>query len=180
MICPQNVLFGYLPEAVTVSGSKYPVNTGFRTWLLAGDIMKSDEAIQRKLPKLFELCYKGSRPQNDGLALSGIMNFYKNAFPGYKSGGGSVFSADFDGQVLYSGFMKCFGIDLSANNIHWYRFAPLLYELGDCTFSKIMSVRSADCHNIPKGAEKHLAKLKSAFAIPGCDSDFADSLASLF
>ena len=178
MMCPQNVLFGYLPEAVTVSGRDYPVNTGFRTWLWAGEIMKSDEAIQRKLPKLFGLCYKNERPDNDGLALSGIMNFYKNAFPRYKSNGGTLFSADFDGQVLYSGFMKCFGVDLSETDIHWYRFAPLLYELSDCAFSAVVSVRMAD--SVPKGQERLYAKLKSAFAIPGNDSAFASALAGIF
>ena len=178
MMSPGNVLFGYLPEAVTVSGSEYPVNTGFRTWLLAGEIMRSDEAIQRKLPKLFKLCYRESRPENDGLALSGIMNFYKNAFPKYRSGGGSVFSVDFDAQVIYSGFMKCFGIDLSQTDLHWYRFAPLMYELSDCAFSTVVAIRSAD--SAPKGQERLYSKLKSAFAIPGNDSDFAESLAGIF
>ena len=180
MMYPQNLLFGYLPEAITASGTEYPVNCGFRTWLWAGEILKSYEAVQRKLPKLFKLCYKDARPDNEGVALSGIMRFYKDAFPRYKSNGKSVFSADFDAQVIYSGFKKCYGIDLSRTDIHWYRFAPLLYELSDCAFSTIMSIRSADGGSVPRGMEKQYAKSKAAFAIPGHDTDFAQSLAGLF
>lgn len=182
MMRPQNVLFGHLPEAVTVSGREYPVNTDFRTWLEAGEILKSDMITERKIPMLINLCYKDSYPQNSGLALSGIMAFYKNAFPGYRSTGRSDFSADFDGKLIYSGFYKAYGIDLSTDAIHWYRFAPLFYELSDCAFSKVLGYRSADIGKLPQTHQKHFAALKSAVSIPSHDSDksFAEALFEIF
>ena len=182
MMRPQNVLFGFLPETVTVSGKEYPVNTDFRTWLEAGEILKSDMIIERKIPKLVALCYKDLYPDNPGMALSGVMTFYRNAFPGYKGKGKSVFSADFDGKLIYSGFYKAYGIDLCSENLHWYRFAPLFYELSDCAFSKVMKYRGAEIATLPKTNQRYFAEMKSAFALPYGDSDksFAESLFEIF
>ena len=184
MMRPQNVLFGYLPGTVKVSGREYAVNIGFRTWLEAGEIMKSDEAPERKAAKIAKICYKDNRPENMGLALSGAICFYRGAFPQYKSRGGrsADFSPDFDGKVIYSGFMKAYGIDLAADNIHWYRFAPLLFELSDCAFSKIMEYRGADLSKVKGGMHGFYAKMKHCFALPSpySDNDFAQSLFDIF
>ena len=183
MMCPQNVLFGYLPETVMVSGREYRVKTDFRTWLNAGEILKSHEAPERKAAKLVKLCYIDERPRNTGLALSGIMKFYKNAFPQYKTRGkGADFSADFDGQVIFSGFRKAYGIDLAHSEMHWYSFAPLLFELSDCAFSKIMEYRSTDISKLDKTSRNFFAKMKSLFALPSPsgDASFAQSLWEMF
>lgn len=181
---PKNILFGFLPETVFVSGKEYPINTDFKTWLFAGDIISSGKAPERFIPILLSKCYKDEIPENTFEAVSALVSFYKNAFPKYKcEGKGSSFSSDFDGTVLYSGFLKNYGIDLSTVNMHWYRFAPLMLELSNCIFSKVMEIRGTDISAIKPEIRNTYIKIKTAFALPSekvAETDFAEELFNIF
>lgn len=179
-----NILFGFLPETVIVSGKEYPVNTDFRTWLYVGDVISSGIAPERCVPIMLKKCYKENIPENKFEAVNALIDFYKKAFPKYKKNGkGTGFSADFDGIVIFSGFMKNYGIDLSRENIHWYRFAPLLTELSDCLFSRILEIRGTDISRLNPENRKIYSRIKNAFSLPDTNSDtpdFAEELYSIF
>lgn len=177
----QNVLFGYLPKTVNVLGSDTPIRTDFRTWLEVGEILRSDMSPERKAANVISLSYP--EPASPvGAAFGAALAFYYAGFSRYGSGGKpALYSADFDGRVIYSGFMKCYGIDLSESDMHWHAFAPLMCELSGCNFSEILAVRSMDLSNIPGDRAKKYAEQKRRFMLPGgyADSDFADCISEV-
>lgn len=174
----QNVLFGHLPETVSIGGTEIPIRTDFRTWLLAGEYLRADMSAERKAANILALCYP-KKCSSPGTAFRAALDFYYSGFSHYGSSGKpALYSADFDGRVLYSGFMKCYGIDLSESDMHWHKFAPLMCELNGCIFSEILSVRNMDLSGMNTERSKFFAKQKKRFTLPGTntDSGFADSL----
>lgn len=164
-----NVLFGVLPKTVCVFGDDVPINTDFRIWLKIGEILRSEMCPERKAANVLSLCYP-KKVAPVGAAFGAAIAFYNQGFPQYGSGGkAAVYSPDFDGRVIYSGFRKCYGIDLSKETLHWHAFAPLLCELSDCTFAQILAIRSDESAN---------PELKRRFRLPGTmsDSEFANSI----
>ncbi len=164
--------FFNLPEFAEIEGRKYALNTDFSVWLTAGEILSSSMPPQRAIPKLINLCFK-DKPQSLSGAARAIGDFYKGAFPPYRGEGkgGASFSAKHDRCAIFSGFMKCYGIDLICESLHWYKFLPLLLELSDCLFSKIMLCRASDN-----------PKLRDMFSFTdkNSDSEFAEQLFDCF
>ena len=177
----QNVLFGYLPKTVNIAGEEAEIRTDFRIWLEAGEIFRSDMSPERKAANIISLCYP-NRPDSPGAAFGAAAAFYYAGFSQYGSGGKpALYSPDFDGRVIYSGFMKCYGIDLSKSDMHWHAFAPLLCELSGCCFSEILAVRNLDLGGLPKEKAKKIAEQKRRFTLPGgyADSAFADCISEV-
>ena len=84
--------------------------------------------------------------------------------------------------------MAEFGIDISAQDMHWWKFRALLSCLGDTNkFSQIVGYRSADLSQI-KDKEKrmYLAKMKKRFKLTNSpteeelENELAQQLESVF
>jgi len=52
------------------------------------------------------------------------------------------FSFDKDAKFIYSSFKQKFNIDLEAeNNLHWWKFIAMFFDLGDTSFGYISNLR---------------------------------------
>lgn len=174
----EGVLFGELPNTVKINGADVEVLTDFRTWLHIGEILRSGMSQERMAANIISLCYP-EKCGPVGAAFGAALAFYYDGFPHYGNGGKpSAYSAYFDGKVIYSGFMKCYGLNLSEITMHWHQFAPLLCELEGCCFSEILKIRSMDLSNLSTDSVKIFAEEKRRFALPysNSDAEFANTL----
>ena len=70
-----------------------------------------------------------------------------------------------DGEYIYASFMKDYGIDLLAVDMHWHVFKALFSSLSDDTkIAKIMSMRGYKKSN--KTIDEQYSELKRVWQLP--------------
>ncbi len=164
-----NIITQTLPQRVVIGGKSYRVHTDFRIWLKAISVInKYSPDICAAL--LTPICYIDI-PNDASEALCGIVSFlnYDETKPVKK--GGNVIDFDIDSSYIFSAFYAQYGIDLSVEKIHYYKFCALLSGLcGEHMLLKIINLRSMDLTEI-KDTEtrKKYAALKHMFSL-GCEN----------
>ena len=101
-------------------------------------------------------------------ACEKIVWFYRCGRENYhkSSGKGTVetsqiYSYDYDDEYIYGAFLEQYGIDLSIDKVHWWKFKALLKSLKDDTeFVKIKGYRAYD------GKDENLKALKEYWTLP--------------
>ena len=76
------------------------------------------------------------------------------------------FSFDYDAARLYSGFRRAYGIELDRVEMHWFRFLSLLGDLGECAFTRVVDIRSADLSKMDKETKRAYAAMRRKVALP--------------
>lgn len=107
-------------------------------------------------------------------AFAGLLRFYRGPAPPVDSGqgGGSAsgeIALDFacDAGYLVGAFQQAYGIDLTAERIHWWRFLALLKSLPeDTTLAKIIGWRTMDTSDLQGKQRQRYEDLKEAVALP--------------
>ena len=107
---------------------------------------------------------------------SGITEFYlageKAADPtaGSAAGGpdeGPAFDYRCDAPYIVAAFQQAYGIDLTCEKVHWFRFRALFAALPEETLmAKIMSWRTMDLSEYEGSMRDHYADLQERFALP--------------
>lgn len=171
-----NILTQTMPQRVTINGISYRVNTDFRIWIKAIDI------IERYPPKistvlLTPICYTDT-PKEASDAFEGILSFLNADKTEKEDTGKKVIDFDKDSSYIFSAFYAQYGIDLSVENMHYYKFRALLSGLcGDHMLLKIINIRSMDLSEI-KDTEmrKRYATLKNMFKLENESDDPGECL----
>ena len=148
-------------NSVEIGGKNYEINTDFRVWIeiekLLFDKSKSDEV---RLAEILVRAYP-VLPSEPIEAIKKIAWFYsggrtkiqsdeKICLPAYD------LTEDFD--YVWGAFMSEFAIDLTQENMHWWKFRVLLGCLSDkCLFSKIVGYRTMDT-TLVKDCPNHAAQ----------------------
>lgn len=163
-----NLLTDRLPEAVTVDGMEYPINSDFRTGIAFELLMqRQDLADEEKAYRALGLFYP-TIPENIEGALNGLLNFWAmerdiDSKPKKQEKQGAkhqrLYDFEQDAGRLYAAFLGVYGIDLQATSLHWWSFRALMEALPpDCAFCKVMEYRS-----IKPGDTKGMSKKQKAF-----------------
>ena len=72
-----------------------------------------------------------------------------------------------DSDYIVGAFQQAYGIDLTTEKMHWFRFRALFAALPEDTLmAKIMGWRSADLADYEGSMLEHYAELKERFALP--------------
>ena len=183
-----SILTDPLPDVISVNGVTFDVNTDFRVWLRAGQLLsaggkeirpeKKDELTRR----LFDLIVpadggpKGYILEAD--FIDAVSTFY--AGPQHddrdpeapepdKPKPRRTFDFDYDAAFVYQSFASFYGIRLCGERMHWWEFLELfnglmLSEGNSLNF--VMGVRQKKLSDIPKNQRAAYGKMKKAFALP--------------
>lgn len=169
-----NLLTEFPPETVCIQDEDYPINTDFRVSVKFENLMmrpeiSADEKISRAL-----FLYFPRIPKDLDAAVDSILSFYRCRKPKKRQGQGSgsqgnrAYSFEHDDQYIYAAFMQQYGIDLTIENMHWWKFRALFNSLSPETlFVKIMGWRTAKIDSkMPVSEEKRIQELKKIYALP--------------
>lgn len=161
-------LYNTPPETITVDGVEYPVDTDFRAWVRFQGILLSDGTNDDKAVKVCELMSDMGLPQTKE-SLDAMLRFYAGASTENNAGGGkNVQAYDFekDSEYIFSAFLDSYGIDLTTERLHWWRFKALFKSLPeDCQMCKIMMYRTVDIKKVPKEQRKFYREMKSRYSL---------------
>ena len=106
----------------------------------------------------------------------GVIDFYlageqaaepAAAKPASRPDTGPAFDYRCDAPYIVAAFQQAYGIDLTTEKLHWFRFRALFAALPEDTLmAKIMGWRSADLNDYEGSMREHYAALKERFALP--------------
>ena len=181
-----NILTDRLPDSVTVSGVSYRIRTDFRRWILMLDLfdrcrncspMRLDTLTAAKCAVHIVMPEYGENNDLSAPTLIGLLEefvrFAYSARPldtgntraGDVSGRDSrVFDFSCDAELILSSFLREYGIDLTRENLHWWRFLALLRSLpSDSDFMRVVRLRLCDTTKIADdGLRRQLRRAKAA------------------
>jgi len=170
-----SMIIDKLPYYVEIKGKRYKINVDYRVMLKFQMIMQDmsiedSEKLLKSLkmfyPAFFEII-KSKDEINE--ATQKLIWFYKcgrsqeNHGKNKKSGKSKrpTFSYELDDQYIYSAFLQDYGVDLTKDRIHWWKFKAMELGLKDDTqYEKIKSYRSYD------GKDKDMLDLKKYWQLP--------------
>lgn len=156
------------PDTITVNGVEYPVDTDFRAWVRFQGILLADDTNDAKAVKICKMMESMDLPVTKE-ALESMLRFYAGASTENNTGsGGNVQAYDFekDSEYIFSAFLDSYGIDLTTERLHWWRFKALFKSLPeDCQMCKIMMYRTIDLKKVPKEQRKFYREMKARYAL---------------
>lgn len=180
-----NILTDELPQHIEVCGSKYPINTDFRTWIEFEELLFEGADPKEAFTKAIVLCMRSQGimktvlPPSMKETVEALCNFYfcrtaenveaRKAPAGAKR----MYSFSRDAELIYAAFLQEYGIDLTECRMHWWKFRALFSALsGDSKLCSVMRIRCADLSDAAKGSSRNrLAKLKAVYALPDFRSE---------
>lgn len=139
-------------ESVIVCGREFLINTEFSVWIEIEDRLFSDRGkSQSVLAEILTLAYPLLPPEPEE-AFRKILWFYAGGetHSNAKDFRETAISAPVcnlkkDFGYVWAAFLNEFGVDLTIQRMHWWRFRCLLESLSEnCKFSKIVSYRAVD------------------------------------
>ncbi len=156
-----------------IDGREYEINTDFSLWIEIEQLIFFRRALpEAALAKVLSLAYP-VLPANPIGAIEKILWFYsggENSGKTEKNNGfqAPLFDLKADFGYVWASFLSEFGIDLSRNTMHWWKFLALLAALGEeCRFSRIVSYRSTDISRIKDmNLRQFYGKMKEKYRLP--------------
>ena len=108
-------------------------------------------------------------------AYSSMIDFYRAGEPALgvvddgpsETSTGPAFDYRCDAPYIVAAFQQAYGIDLTREKVHWFRFRALFAALPEDTLmAKIMSWRTMDLSDYEGSMRDHYADLQERFALP--------------
>lgn len=164
-----NVLIDELPEDI----DGVAINPSFRVWIMFEQLIRDDTIRPRdKIVQLCRLIYKDPTEGIQAISASfeHILDFYscgqRKAQEGAHGKAEIAFDFEQDQHLILAGFQQAYGIDLTSNDLHWWRFMALFQGLPDeCRITKIMGYRTMDTSGLPKKTKEQYEHLKRLYKI---------------
>lgn len=83
-----------------------------------------------------------------------------------------VIDFEFDSARIYTGFLRTYGIDLSVEHIHYWKFMFMLGDLDtDCSHNRVVEIRTMSLKDMKGDQRKAYLRLKKLYKIPTKMSD---------
>lgn len=143
----------------------YLIRTSFRIGMQICMCMKDDSYTdEEKFAIAFNLLYGNGVPQPIETAVQGLEWFISCGNNNGKNSGSSkeLFYWDFDSARIFSSFMSTYGIDLTREDMHWFKFIAMIGSLRkDSAFNSAVGVRSYDMHDLKGKARAEMQKMKN-------------------
>lgn len=167
-----------LPDMVEIGGTKYRINSDFRTSIRFELLVQEEEDEGKIIFELLRLYYGKEIPINLKEAVEKALWFYTGGDMRRNSGGVSdrqgsrSYSFEYDWDYIYSAFLEQFGIDLQESTMHWWKFRALFQTLNEKTkFSEIVCYRIAKLSQVPKEQRNFYRKMKKLYALPKSEKE---------
>lgn len=176
------IMLNKLPYFVILEGKKYKINVDFRNMISFENMVqdrsvnnykKIEYGLRHFYPAFFYVENYRRLLQNPELykeACNKLIWFYKCGRDDYhkkseKNKGVAnkrqIYSYDYDDEYIYGAFLEQYGIDLTYDNLHWWKFKALLKSLkSDVEFVKIQGYRAYS------GKDKNMLELKDYWELP--------------
>ena len=172
-------MFQKLPYYVILENKKYKINVDFRHIIQIENKIKDrsvddNEKICWCLEHFYPFFYRKSKiililqPNLFKQAFKEFLWFYqcgreeyhKQGSQGHKNGNMSVLSYEYDDEYIYGAFLEKYGIDLTTDKVHWWKFKALLKSLYKTRINEIQSYRSYS------GDDKEMKELRKFWELP--------------
>lgn len=165
----------FLLDAMPDTYQGYLIRTDYRIGIQISQALEDEDlSPQERLAVSVDLLFGAGVPPEE-MAIGGVQWFMlagKEPETGHRDPDGvQYFSFDYDDARIYSAFRRAYGIDLDRVTMHWFRFLALLGDLGECAFTQIVGVRSADLSKLDKETKKAYLKLRRKYALPQKESE---------
>lgn len=146
------------PDCITVGEKKLKVNTDYRRWLIVYEILSSDSAMSIPLglkARLAAECVLECEIGEDeyGAFLDGAYSFllrretndiHDNVIHD-TAAREKLFDFSADSALILASFLSEYGIDLTKERMHWYKFMALLTSLPPTSpLMRTVALRAAD------------------------------------
>lgn len=174
------IMFNKLPYFVILQGKKYKINVDFRNMIsfenkVQDKSVDKSEKIKYGLRHFYPVFFYTENynkllynPQLYQEACKKLIWFYKCGRDNYHKAKGrgkgnnkQIYSYEFDDEYIYGAFLEQYGIDLSYDKVHWWKFKALLKSLKDDTeFVKIQGYRAYT------GKDKNMLELRDYWELP--------------
>lgn len=178
-----NVLIEGLPKTVTVNGSPFSLKTNFYIGIIFTELMTDSKITPyEKVIRAIDLWYQKKPPMEsyDQIkeAFDKIMWFYTMGENEEESTSNSrvrvrnrptrILDYEADQAYIVSAFQQQYGIDLTVENIHWWKFKMLFNGLTEKTkMVKIMKYRAMEIDpKMPEKQRKFYQEMKILYALP--------------
>lgn len=158
-----------LPEGAVIGGKLYRMNTDFRVWLRAEELLKEDKE-EKNIAQLLTLCYI-DLPPTLSEAICGIADFYMMGQVGEEKKGTTktaVIDFEYDAKYIMAAFWSEYQIDLHTAKMHWHDFLTLLQSISEeSMLCKIMQYRSVNLSKIKdKEQRAFYRKMQKRYKLP--------------
>ena len=178
---------------VRIGGKAYPINTDFSVWMEIEHIFfDSTKSEELRLAEILILAYP-VLPPNPIEAVRKLIWFYsggKETAQAAETADGTaklpLYDLVQDFELVWASFLSEFGIDLTTETLHWWKFKALLGCLDEnCRFARVIGYRSVDVSAIKdKNIKNFYMKMKKKYRLPVDETSgqqrVADSLSVLF
>lgn len=149
------------PESLMIDGTEYKIDTDFRRWI-------EFYGLAKKGGDLEEFFNSMGLPLSES-AIESVCDFFAGplSYGSGESGNGQpVFDFEVDAEAIYSAFFGAYHIDLTTDNVHWWRFISLFRSLPqDCELCRIMHYRSVDLKDVPKDQKRFYSDMKARYSL---------------
>lgn len=172
------------PKGVLGNGIYYPVHTDFGVWLEFAGILEEEDGARAAMRAL-RLCYKDKIPLDFDEAFYLLCEFFSGGSLPEKTDGKEcepVISFVKDEELIYASFLSEYGIDLSKERLHWWRFLALLKNLGpESSLMKVISIRTTKASDIKNPLlRRRLLRQKKLYSLNDVNTQPGEVMAELF
>lgn len=147
----------------------YLIRTDFRVGMQISEALNDvDLAEPEKMMTALRLLYGNGIPSDTELAESGLRWFMSGGNVDEErvpDGKPPTFDFEQDNRLLYSAFRARYGIDLTRERLNWFAFLAMLGDLGGCSLSDIIGIRSTDLAKLGKAQRNDYAKMQERYRI---------------
>lgn len=169
------------PHCVIGAGVYYPIRTDFSVWLEFARLIEQEEA--RGIVRALNLCYKSKSPEDPIEAIKLLCEFFAGGASEERESesGEQIISFTQDEELIYASFLSEYGIDLSKEKLHWWRFLALLKNLSpDSSLMRVAHIRAAKLSDIKNPAlRRSILRQKRIYSL-NQSADAADAIERLF
>lgn len=161
----ENIILDKLPDEY----EGYLIRTDFRVGIqlsLCGADLELDN--WEKVAIMSNLLFGRGMPDFE-MAMSGVEWFLScgKESPADKAESAEpFFSFDYDNAFLFSAFKRLYGIDLTMEKMHWFKFIPLMQDIDGSALNTIIGYRTADTSKMKGDERAAYLKMKKRFSLP--------------
>lgn len=135
-----------LPESLKIGGKSYGIRTDFRAVLDAISALTDEELQEReRVLSMLMILYKDAEsipPEQINEAISQAMWFISCGEDDTGEDKPKVFDWDQDYSLIIAPINRVLGYECRAKkNLHWWTFISAYMEIGECSFSSVVSIR---------------------------------------
>ena len=145
----------------------YLIRTSFRIGIqISLCLQDEDYSEEERVLIALNLLYGNGMPQDLDVAMEGLNWFISCGNDNNKNGSVNdkqLFYWDFDNERIFSSFLATYGIDLTKEDMHWFKFIAMIGSLNkDCAFNKAIEIRDYDMKDLSGKNRIAMQKMKNA------------------